>query len=62
VRIRAGRLIGFNDLLSSFTAAGLPLAGLAAGLSVFAAAWVAGNAAALLPSAPADAQVRPFSV
>jgi MFS family permease len=65
-----GRLIGFNDLLSSFTAAGLalaggvaytngggsvPLAGLAAGLSVFAAAWVAGNAVALLPSAPADA-------
>jgi MFS family permease len=65
-----GRLIGFNDLLSSFTAAALalaggvvytngggsvPLAGLAAGLSVLAAAWVAGNAAALLPSAPADA-------
>ena len=65
-----GRLIGLNDLLSSFAAAALalgggvvytgaggsvPLAGLAAGLSVFAAAWVAGNGAALLPSAPADA-------
>ena len=65
-----GRLIGLNDLLSSFTAAllalgggiiytggggSVPLAGLAAGLSVLAAAWVAGNSAALLPSAPADA-------
>lgn len=64
-----GRLIGFNDLLSSFAAAALalaggvvytngggsvPLAGLAAGLSVLAAAWVAGNAGTLLPSAAAD--------
>jgi MFS family permease len=65
-----GRLIGFNDLVSSFSAAAMalaggvvytngggsvPLAGLAAGLAVLAAAWVAGNAVSLLPSAPADA-------
>jgi len=53
-----GRLVGFSDLLSSFTAAGLalaggvvytgaggsvPLAGVATGLAVLACAWVAGN-------------------
>jgi MFS family permease len=55
-----GRLIGLTDLLSSFSAAALalsggvvysgggsvPLAAAAAGLAVFAAAWVAGNGAA----------------
>jgi MFS family permease len=65
-----GRLIGFNDLVSSFAGAALALAGgvvyagaggsvplatAAAGLSVLAAAWVAGNGPALLPSAAADA-------
>jgi hypothetical protein len=65
-----GRLIGFNDLVSSFAGAApalaggvvyagaggsLPLATAAAGLSVLAAAWVAGNGPALLPSAAADA-------
>jgi MFS family permease len=53
-----GRLVGFSDLLSSFTAAALalgggilytggggsvPLAGAAAGLTALAAAWVAGQ-------------------
>ena len=53
-----GRLVGFSDLLSSFTGAALalaggvvytgaggsvPLAGLAAGLASLACAWVAGN-------------------
>jgi hypothetical protein len=52
-----GRLVGFSDLLSSFCGAALalsggvvyagggsvPLALAAAGLAVFAAAWVAGN-------------------
>jgi MFS family permease len=57
-----GRLVGFSDLLSSFSAAALalgggviytgaggsvPLAGLATGLSVLACAWVAGNRAGL---------------
>jgi hypothetical protein len=55
-----GRLIGLTDLPSSFSAAALalsggvvysgggsvPLAAAAAGLAVFAAAWVAGNGAA----------------
>jgi MFS family permease len=55
-----GRLVGLTDLLSSFSAAALalsggvvysgggsvPLAAAAAGLAVFAAAWVAGNGAA----------------
>jgi MFS family permease len=56
-----GRLVGFSDLLSSFSAAALalaggvlytgaggsvPLAASAAGLTVLAAAWVAGNGAA----------------
>ena len=65
-----GRLIGATDLLSSFAGAALalgggvvytgaggsvPLAVLATGLSILAAAWVAGNAATLLPSAAADA-------
>jgi MFS family permease len=53
-----GRLVGLSDLLSSFTAAGLalaggvvytgaggsvPLAGVATGLSLLACTWVAGN-------------------
>jgi MFS family permease len=65
-----GRLIGLSDLLSGFSAAALalgggvlytgaggsvPLAAGAAGLAVLAAAWVAGNSPALLPSAAADA-------
>jgi MFS family permease len=65
-----GRLVGATDLLSSFAAAALalgggvvytgaggtvPLALLATGLSLLAAAWVAGNGGALLPSAAADA-------
>jgi len=65
-----GRLVGLSDLLSGFSAAAIalgggvvytgaggsvPLAGAAAGLSVLAAAWVAGNGPALLPSAAADA-------
>jgi MFS family permease len=65
-----GRLIGATDLLSSFAGAALalgggvlytagggsvPLAVLATGLAVLAAAWVAGNGATLLPSAAADA-------
>jgi hypothetical protein len=65
-----GRLIGTTDLLSSFGGAALalgggvvytggggsvPLAVLATGLSILAAAWVAGSALTLLPSAPADA-------
>ena len=65
-----GRLVGASDLLSSgagaalalgggvvYTGAGgvVPLAVLAAGLSVLAAAWVAGNGTALLPSPAADA-------
>jgi MFS family permease len=65
-----GRLIGTTDLLSSLAGAALaltwgvvysdaggsvPLAATAAGLAVLAAAWVAGNGAALLPSAAADA-------
>ena len=64
-----GRLVGATDLLSSFAAAALalgggvvytgaggvvPLALLATGLSVLAAAWVAGNGGALLPSPAAD--------
>ena len=64
-----GRLVGATDLLSSFAAAALalgggvvytgaggvvPLALLATGLSMLAAAWVAGNAGALLPSPAAD--------
>jgi MFS family permease len=63
-----GRLVGFSDLLSSFTAAALalgggvlytggggsvPLAGAAAGLTALAAAWVAGSRTAL--PAPATA-------
>jgi MFS family permease len=65
-----GRLVGATDLVSSFAAAALalgggvvytgaggtvPLALLATGLSLLAAAWVAGNGGALLPSAAADA-------
>jgi MFS family permease len=65
-----GRLIGLTDLISSFCGAALalsggvlytggggsvPLALAAAGLAVFAAAWVAGNGPVLLPSAAADA-------
>ena len=65
-----GRLVGATDLLSSFAGAALalgggvvytgaggsvPLAVLATGLSLLAAAWVAGNGATLLPSAAADA-------
>jgi len=65
-----GRLIGTTDLLSSLSGAALaltwgvvysdaggsvPLAATAAGLALLAAAWVAGNGAALLPSAAADA-------
>ena len=64
-----GRLVGATDLLSSFAGAALALGGgvvytgaggvvplslLATGLSVLAAAWVAGNAGALLPSPAAD--------
>jgi MFS family permease len=60
-----GRLIGFTDLLSSFCGAALALGGgvvytgaggsislalTAAGLAALAAAWVAGNRPALLPS------------
>jgi MFS family permease len=65
-----GRLVGTSDFLSSGTAAVFALAGgvlytgaggavslaaAAAGLGFLAAAWVAGSAATLLPSAPADA-------
>ena len=65
-----GRLVGTTDFLSSGTGAVLALAGgvlytgaggavslaaAAAGLGFLAAAWVAGSAATLLPSAPADA-------
>jgi len=65
-----GRLVGVSDLLSSGSGAALALGGgvlytgaggavslaaAAAGLSVLAAAWVAGSGAALLPSAAADA-------
>jgi MFS family permease len=65
-----GRLIGTTDLLSSLSGAALaltwgvvysdaggsvPLAATAAGLALLAAAWVAGNAGTLLPSAAADA-------
>jgi MFS family permease len=64
-----GRLVGLSDLLSSLTAAALALGGgvlytgaggvvslalATAGLAVLAAAWVAGNAPTLLPSAAAD--------
>jgi MFS family permease len=66
-----GRLIGFNDLLSSFTGAALaliggvvysgggvmPLAASAAALAALPAAWVL-----LLPSRPGGRVVRPFSV
>jgi MFS family permease len=66
-----GRLIGFNDLLASFTAAGLallggvvysgggvmPLAVSAAALAALPAVWVL-----LLPSGPGGRLVRPFSV
>ena len=62
--------MGLSDLLSGLCAAALalsggvvytgaggsvPLAAVAAGLSLLAAAWVAGNGPALLPSAAADA-------
>jgi hypothetical protein len=62
--------VGLSDLLSSgagaalalgggvlYTGAGgaVSLAAAAAGLSVLAAAWVAGSGATLLPSAAADA-------
>jgi len=65
-----GRLVGTTDFLSSGAGAVLALAGgvlytgaggavslaaAAAGLAILAAAWVAGSAATLLPSAPADA-------
>lgn len=65
-----GRLVGLSDLLSGLCAAALalsggviytggggsvPLAVVAAGLSLLVAAWVAGNGPALLPSAAADA-------
>ncbi len=65
-----GRLVGTSDLLSSGSGAALALGGgvlytgaggavslaaATAGLAVLAAAWVAGNVPALLPSAPADA-------
>jgi MFS family permease len=65
-----GRLVGLTDFLSSGAGAVLALAGgvlytgaggavslaaAAAGLAFLAAAWVAGSAATLLPSAPADA-------
>ena len=65
-----GRLVGTTDLLSSFGGASLalgwgvvysnaggsvPLAATASGLALLAAAWVGGNAVALLPSAAADA-------
>jgi MFS family permease len=66
-----GRLIGFNDLLASFTGAALalaggvvysgggvmPLAAAAAALAAIPAAWVL-----LLPSGPGGRLVRPFSV
>jgi MFS family permease len=66
-----GRLIGLNDLLSSFTGAALaliggvvysgggvmPLAASAALLAALPAAWVL-----LLPSGPGGRLVRPFSV
>ena len=49
---------------SSTPAAGgsVPLAVVAAGLSLLVAAWVAGNGPALLPSARRTPRVRPFSV
>ena len=65
-----GRLVGLSDLASGLTAAALALGGgvvysgaggsvplsvVAAGLALLAAAWVAGNGPALLPSAAADA-------
>ncbi len=65
-----GGLVGLSDLLSGLTAAFLALSGgvvytgaggsvplsvVAAGLALLAAAWVAGNGSALLPSAAADA-------
>ncbi len=65
-----GSLVGASDLLSSGSGAALALGGgvlytgaggavslaaAAAGLAVLAAAWVAGNAPTLLPSAAADA-------
>ena len=64
-----GRLVGLSDLLGLcgaalalsggviYTGAGgsVPLAAVAAGLSLLVAAWVAGNGPALLPSAAADA-------
>ncbi len=64
-----GRLVGASDLLSSLSGAALALGGgvlysgaggavslalSAGGLSALAAAWVAGNGPALLPSAAAD--------
>jgi MFS family permease len=69
-----GRLVGFSDLLSSLTGAALalvggvvytgaggavPLAGLAAGLSVLAVAWVLGNPATI--SSRGSRAVRVFS-
>jgi MFS family permease len=68
-----GRLVGLSDLLASLVAAALALGGgvlysaaggavslalTAAGLSVLAGAWVAGNAPALVPSPAADGSVR----